>query len=781
MRRSEAARYARWSAAAAILLAVIAAGVYLRRSWQAREVRKNAPPVVPAAVQQRSAEFSFSKVEDERTLFTVRASRATEFREGNRNVLEDVWITIYGRQGNRFDNIHTRACDYLSDTGRIVCAGEVQMDLESAEDAGQHPAQAPGGNPAARVIHIGTSNVTFDRETGEARTDKPVDFRFPLGQGHAVGVIYNSQQGLVRLERGVELTLASSNAAGGKRAQPVSLTGGSMEYRRDNRILRLRAPVHAQQGHRELIAGELALELDESLRARRLVAASEPRGAQPELRSADLHGRSALSADRLVALFNPQGWLERIEAAGNVRGNSSGPSGEDHLEAQQLDAEMLPKQNQPRLLTATGGVKAQSKRRGESQRLETATLRLYFSPGSNPGRQRLDHADSFAPAMLEWTAQDTVAGKPAMVTIKLQGQQVSGQFDARNHLKTLTGRNGVEVERQLPGRPTQVSTSREFVARFGPAGWAEIHESGNVRMREGDRTAQGDRARLERATQIYTLTGSVVLADPTTQTAARSATFNHNTGEIRADGLVRSSDLGAGHNSAADFAPQPAHIAADHLQENSSSGRALYSGNARLWQGDSVIDADSIELLRDSRLLNARGHVVAVFPQAPGAPGTRSGGPAQSSAPGAGPDLWRIRAGTLSYSGADARAHLEEGVNAQSRQVAISSRVLELFFASGASSAGSPPGASGGGQQLNRAVGTGNVTVRQGDRRGTAERAEYTAAEGKMVLSGGRPTLYDAFRGTTTGRQLTFFFASDTIVVDSEQGSRTLTRHRVEK
>jgi len=82
---------------------------------------------------------------------------------------------------------------------------------------------------------------------------------------------------------------------------------------------------------------------------------------------------------------------------------------------------------------------------------------------------------------------------------------------------------------------------------------------------------------------------------------------------------------------------------------------------------------------------------------------------------------------------------------------------------------------------LSRAVASGGVTVRQGDRRGVAEQAEYIAAEGKFVLSGGHPTLYDAFRGTTTGRQLTFFFADDTIVVDSEEGSRTLTRHRVEK
>jgi hypothetical protein len=40
MRNSEAQRYARWSAAVATLLAVVVAGVYLRRVWQVRQAEK---------------------------------------------------------------------------------------------------------------------------------------------------------------------------------------------------------------------------------------------------------------------------------------------------------------------------------------------------------------------------------------------------------------------------------------------------------------------------------------------------------------------------------------------------------------------------------------------------------------------------------------------------------------------------------------------------------------------------------------------------------------------
>ena len=86
-----------------------------------------------------------------------------------------------------------------------------------------------------------------------------------------------------------------------------------------------------------------------------------------------------------------------------------------------------------------------------------------------------------------------------------------------------------------------------------------------------------------------------------------------------------------------------------------------------------------------------------------------------------------------------------------------------------------------GAQQISRAIGTGGVIVDQAGRRATAERGEYTASDGKFVMTGGDPTLYDSTEGTTKGRQLTFYLADDTIIVDSENGSRTLTKHRVEK
>src|SRR5450432_3029869 len=118
------------AAMAAGLIVLIVAGVYLQRSFRAMRVRRASPSTVPSEVQQQSDHFSYSDVEQGHTIFTVRASHATQFKEQNRALLQDVWITVYGREGNRNDNIHTRECSYEPLSGGIRCKGEVQIDIQ---------------------------------------------------------------------------------------------------------------------------------------------------------------------------------------------------------------------------------------------------------------------------------------------------------------------------------------------------------------------------------------------------------------------------------------------------------------------------------------------------------------------------------------------------------------------------------------------------------------------------------------------------------------------------
>ena len=112
MKRSEAARYARWSAAIALVLASVTVAVYLKRDWLAHLEGKNAPPSAAGNVERQSNGLTFSKVEGDKKIFTVEASKATEFKDQNASLLEEVKITIFGKSGERHDVMRTRSCQY---------------------------------------------------------------------------------------------------------------------------------------------------------------------------------------------------------------------------------------------------------------------------------------------------------------------------------------------------------------------------------------------------------------------------------------------------------------------------------------------------------------------------------------------------------------------------------------------------------------------------------------------------------------------------------------------
>jgi lipopolysaccharide export system protein LptA len=336
----------------------------------------------------------------------------------------------------------------------------------------------------------------------------------------------------------------------------------------------------------------------------------------------------------------------------------------------------------------------------------------------------------------------------------------------------LQASGNVRVEKSAPGKGTQTATGKNGAAQLeASGGWSQMELHGDVRLKDAEKLAQADDAVFVRVSQLAVLTGHAQVRDATTETHAGKLTFHQDSGEITGEGGVRSTDY-AGKPGAVQIGAVPANITSDTLQANSKTGRALYKGHARLWQGESTMEAESIELQRDARVLNAIGKVRAVFLQAPAVATATSAPPPTKKSP----QLWYLFASNLTYWDKENRAHLEKDVTIQSTDQKIHSTAMDIYFTRANSANGNTPGA----QQISRAVGTGGVTVEQGQRRATADRGEYTANDGKFVMSGGTPTIFDASEGTTTGRQLTFFLADATIIVDSENGSRTLTKHRVE-
>jgi len=796
VQNKEAARYARWSAAIAGTIALAVAGVYAQRAIRESHARRAAPTSVPAGVQQRSQEFSFSKVEQDRTIFKVRASQATQFSDQNRSLLKDVWITIYGRDGLRNDNIHTHECSYEPKSGAIECEGDVQIDIEDANP--------PPGKPASEQLEVKTRNLSFNRETGEASTGEGVEFRFAQGQGHGTGVRYSTRDSVVRLEHNVEFTIAPSDHTGGL---PVHATGSSLEINRNNHIAVLAGPAAVKKGERELSAEKISIELDADFHARRAIAEGHP-----AIRSSEHGAQTAISAGRFEAFLGVSGWIEHITAIGGAPGNVAGTRqtsvGTDHFAAGQVEVAMLPENNLVREITTSGGTSLDSHQGSDSRSLETNALRVTFAAGGQSNQtgnkqtaeqQHINGFETLAPGTIE-----TKAGREGTV---LRAKKLVGQFGSDGRLEKLLGHSGAEVRHQMGEDAPQISLAAELAAMFAKGGdWDTLDQSGNVRFQQSDRQASAARARIVRSTDTITLDGSPVLSDAQSRTTAGSVAINQKSGDIRATGNVVSTYLSATESPAGaatqssrkasapgdaiNLGSGPAHISADVLSGSTTSGQVVYTGHARLWQGESVLDSDKIELWREEKKMQAAGHVVAVFSQASGQVGApQFGKPSKTSstakssgsetAAPPGPTLWNIHAPLLTYWSDQGKARFEGGVTAQSQEGSLASPTLDVFLSSGSIQSGS--NVSRGPSQLSRALALGGAIVRQGDRLGMAEQAEYTAADGKFVLSGGKPTITDASSDTTTGRSLTFYIASDTILVDSQEGSRTLTKHRVDE
>ncbi|HKW31528.1 MAG TPA: LptA/OstA family protein [Candidatus Acidoferrum sp.] len=798
MRRSEAARYARWSAAVACLLAMLTAGVYLRRKWVAHREKEEAPPPAPQGVVRQESGLTFSKGVGTQKLFTVEASKATNFKEHAANLLEDVKITIFGKTGERHDVIHTHSCEYEKDGQNIICRGDVQLDLQSAEEAARAEKKH---NSAEQPVHIETRGVTFSRSTGIAQSDQPVKFVFPNGQGEAVGVEYHSEEGAVRLLHDVNFLL---NAAGagqrGKNAvtttahEPVHVTAKSADFERDSRVMHLRGPVEARTAATDLRAGEITLALDQTFHAEKLLANAGAIGKNPEVESQGKNTQTHLSGEILTAMFAPEGWLTKMEAVGAVKGSQQSGKDTDAFTADNVFMEMRPKVNQPRELNLKGNVQSVSRieKTGESRALQTSALLIEFAEHKKGESSVPEHAETLGRGTLEWidpATQTTGSGSTAQTgppRTKLTADKLELKFGVDGKANQLIASGNVATERTLPGKPQQTATAQNGNAQLQGGGWSQMELAGDVKLNEGDRSGQADRAVFVRSAQTATLTGSAVVRDATTETRAPRITLVQSSGEIHADGGVRSTDFAA-KSTGPQLAAVPANISADTLRANSKTSRGLYKGHARLWQGDSVMEADAIEILRDSKVLNASGNVRAVFPQSSGQSPPQALAVRQPASRK--PKLWHVTAETLSYNELESCVHLEKNVVAKSTDQQIRAPLMDLYFATSEKSPPIPASASPsttakaqtGAQQISRAVATGGVIVEQGTRRATAERGEYSAADGKFVMTGGNPAIFDASEGTTTGRQLTFFLADDTIIVDSENGSRTLTKHRVEK
>src|SRR5262252_3077920 len=197
----------------AVLAVLVATGFYFRGVLGARV---HAPEVgrsnIPKEVAQVAKSFTFSKSEGGRTLFTIRASSFEQFKEGQRYELHDASIILYGKEGNRSDQIFGSDFQYDKSTGDVTANGEVQMDLQATSPV-PGTNKEDGAEATRSMVHLKTSGLNFNEKTGLARTAEKIEFRVPEAAGSAVGATYDSHASTLQLHSLVKLTTTGRQKA----------------------------------------------------------------------------------------------------------------------------------------------------------------------------------------------------------------------------------------------------------------------------------------------------------------------------------------------------------------------------------------------------------------------------------------------------------------------------------------------------------------------------------------------------------------------------------------
>jgi len=734
--RFDPKRLRTWFAFGAVAIMLVVGGFYLYARIRLHYAVRHAAEKLHVNIQQSTQGFTLSKSEGGRTLYSIHARRAEQYKEGGRSVLHEVNIVIYGDNSSRFDQIYGSEFAYDPNTGDITAAGEVHIDLQSNAQGAAQPDQAPPqelNNP----IHLKTSGLSFNQKTGIAHTDKIVEFRVPHASGSALGATYEAKSNAMRLLSQVQFDIVDTVA--------THVTAAKAEITQQPRNATL-IQVHMQQPASALEANQLVLDLadDNSIRGgtatgnvsfhRGATFASSPvmtfkTGQRGDLESANMTGGVTLAGDRgqtgsagrANLSFDQTGKISRIKVLENVK---------------LVQQDTAPKSSRTEL--------------------DTNALDIAFN-----------HQGRMHTAVTDGPGVITIS-QPASTTI-ITANRFDSTFDDHDRMRTLHGAPEPKIISRSPNQADAVTTSTDLLATFNPQGLETALQKGDFRYVQGTRTASAVSARYSSSDELTRLEGDPRVTDAGMATTADHIAMNRVTGEALAEGNVKGTYIAPNKKdtkSAGLFTgPEPVHVTAQKLVAHQKTGTGRYSGGVRLWQGANVIEAPVVDFARDGHsataFANASKQVTTVLTDQ-----DKNGQVVPVN----------ITSNKLTYTGDSRIAHFEGNVVSRRADSTLTADRADVYLTPREQGSGATAG------KLEKIAADGKVVLQEPDRKANGAHLVYTAADAKYVLTGSQnqlPSIFDAEHGNVTGDSLTFFSHDDRVLVGSNEQQRTVTHTRV--
>jgi lipopolysaccharide export system protein LptA len=754
-------------------LGVVVVTFVRRKSSQAP---RPSVPALPKDVQQRLSGFTYTRLEGVHRVFAIHADRTLALETGGVTVLSNVVVEFFGRTGERHDILRTRRGTYYRSSQDFSSDADVQIELNAppgstgkAEDfqSGLQSSSAVGRS-SRQPFFIETSRVVYSYKKSLVETAAPVQFRAGAVTGSALGMSYATLDGWVELHKDVAAVLSPQKSRAP--APPIHLSASKARFDKSARQAEFWGPVEFHQEDRTGEAQHAWTDLDDQSRVTQVKLEGQTKFSQTSPQ-----GQINLWSDRAQGKLDPKTeQLQILSADGRVRGESIQHGRESSFEADRLLLNFAASKLKSGQGTGKVRVDISSSAQSTSSpppsasgvtsrvaREELTADELLFAilPGSNA----LESANTPGPGRLILFPRGPKTGRRTVTASRF----VFG-FDSTGRLTTLRGIGGTRIEfmpspESPKGTPPAITTAENLLARFDPANGTlqSAEQTGNFRFKQAEDQARGEKAVYAAADSSLVVTGEPQAWDPTARTIADRVKIDLNSEHTEGEGHVRVTRLDNGASS-----PLPSNVLADRATATRRGQTVHYSGNVRAWHGTDVIETSELDIDRAKQTIRAGPPVISSYMVT----SEQSAGGLDSPGGKGGSDPLTIRAEKLDYILAQHKAVYRGKVVLKTQDTVLHADRLDVYLADSKSVEGS---------QVERAVAEGNVEVNQPGRRATGDRADYNAKLGKIVMTGGPPVLYDAAKGVTRGRRLTFFTLNDRLIVDGGFNSSNPTNQHV--
>ncbi len=407
---------------------------------------------------------------------------------------------------------------------------------------------------------------------------------------------------------------------------------------------------------------------------------------------------------------------DRRSKRGIVRDNVTLRMGRSRASAGRLSFELSGTEERFRTLTLEENVVAVVVQEGSPAERSIEAGRLFLRAFTDMDQVRSMEAKGKCRAVVPFAS-----GVPA----EIKAPEIKAGFDKAGLLKKLSAKGSVQVvekaaepggERTISGDVLTVNGKKETMV-FSPA------------------AKKKDRSRMVSAQA---------------ELEAETIAVDYGSGDMKAEGEVKAilQPGSGGKVPTGLFAGrEPVFVSTARMRYGKDAKRSLYEGEARLWQGKQIVQADSIQVLEDKGSLEGRGKVKSQFWHRPKDSQTE--------------EKVEVSGDSIEFHPEERKVFFRKGCVLKARDAVLEADTITMDLAEGSA-------------DMTMIVAKGSVKIRQGTWEGQGGRAEFAVPEETVVLLE-NPVLIDKDKGETRGDKLTFQLADGRILIENRRRDRSVT------